>query len=491
MNEQSNSFPQHNVDNVDKDEGKTEQNPLKIPNNDLNTYNFEQSYQHRNVDKVDNSVNNQHFVDNHTKYGSPRLSTKAKVMIIISTVMFCCFLVGYGIYFYQNFDRSYLSSLLSYGENFEYGEEIYPSYSPQDETQGETAKQEVLPNEPEECKFTDSDFKLELKENNVEVNEQSNVRMAFDKLSVSTVAIAGDETDSENLEDYSDQGSGIILSENGYILTNYHVISSEKNMYYTVVLSDSTRVRADLVGYDSRTDIAVLKIRNAEDFDLVPAEFANSDQISIGETVIAVGNPGGIEFQNSLSDGIVSALNRSFNSDKMVKYIQTNAAINPGGSGGPLANLSGQVIGINTLKISGTSFEGMCFAIPSKQAQKIVNDIVNFGYVKDRVRLGISGMAVLNTEYANYDISNGIVIGDIADNGPLANTEIMVGDIITELDGQKVTSFADVYNILEGHRAGDKVRILVERYDDRSYKHLESIDVEIELQTDYGSATKK
>ena len=107
MNEQSNSFPQQNVDNVDKDEGKTEQNPLKIPNNDLNTYNFEQSYQHRNVDKVDNSVNNQHFVDNHTKYGSPRLSTKAKVMIIISTVMFCCFLVGYGIYFYQNFDRSY------------------------------------------------------------------------------------------------------------------------------------------------------------------------------------------------------------------------------------------------------------------------------------------------------------------------------------------------------------------------------------------------
>ena len=170
------------------------------------------------------------------------------------------------------------------------------------------------------------------------------------------------------------QGTGIVLSEDGYIATNSHVIGDSRSLYYVeVVTNEGTTYEAKVIGYDSRTDLAVLKI-NAK--GLTPAQFCDSEYVEVGQDVIAVGNPGGIEFQNSLTRGVVSALNRELSLSSQVTYIQTDAAINPGNSGGPLCNMYGQVIGINTAKISSSSYEGMGFAIPSRTVKEIVDDLI-------------------------------------------------------------------------------------------------------------------
>ena len=189
--------------------------------------------------------------------------------------------------------------------------------------------------------------------------------------------------------------------------------------------------------------------------------FGDSDLIEIGQDVIAIGNAGGT-FKNSLTKGVVSAVNRELAINKNVKYIQSDAAINPGNSGGPLCNLYGQVVGITSAKISSNVYESMSFSIPSKTVQEIASDLMRYGYVKDRVRLGISGMEVSQEDMFYYQIPAGIIVEGIADDSPLKGVA-QENDIITAVDGIEITSFQDIYDILSDHKPGDKIKISIYR----------------------------
>ncbi|MGN1131192.1 MAG: S1C family serine protease, partial [Ruminococcus sp.] len=194
------------------------------------------------------------------------------------------------------------------------------------------------------------------------------------------------------------------------------------------------------------------------------ATFGDSDQIEITEDVIAIGNPRGLDYQNSVTKGIVSAVDRVASSNNSSKFIQIDAAINPGNSGGPLCNMYGQVIGITTSKIALDDYEGMGFAIPSKTVKKIVDDIIRYSYVQNRVKIGITGTAVISQE---YDIK-GIEIVSIEKDSPLNDTKAKEGDIIIGLGGTEVTTFTEVYNVLEEYRSGDKIQVKLFRPSDES-----------------------
>ena len=184
-----------------------------------------------------------------------------------------------------------------------------------------------------------------------------------------------------------------------------------------------------------------------------PSEF------EVGQDIIVVGNPGGLDYQNTTTKGVISALDRKLSTSSLTKYIQTDAAINPGNSGGPLVNYYGQVVGITTSKIVSETYEGMGFAIPSQTVKSIVDTLVKNGYVEGRVKIGISGIAVTSDQASNYNIPQGIYVQSIVSGGPCDGTSLEEGDIITEVDGETITSFADVYAILETHKPGDKIKV--------------------------------
>lgn len=306
-----------------------------------------------------------------------------------------------------------------------------------------------------------------------------NTQSAFNKISPSTVGVVCYSDESRTSA--AGQGTGIIVSSDGYIATNSHVIGDSLSAYeVTVILNDGNIYEAKVVGFDSRTDLAIIKITAQ---GLEAAEFADSDLISIGEDVIAVGNPGGIEFQNTLTRGIVSAKDRTLGLSTQVKYIQTDAAINPGNSGGPLCNIYGQVIGINSAKIASEDYEGMGFAIPSRTVKEVVDDLISQGYVSGRVKIGIVGSAVTQAQAQYNNIPLGIYISQITENGPCDNRTIQVGDIIVALDGHSITSFNEIYTLLTDYSQGDKATLKLYRPSDNQY-----YETEIILQADTGSA---
>ncbi len=301
---------------------------------------------------------------------------------------------------------------------------------------------------------------------------------AYKKVAPSTIGVVCYEAGFSG-GDPTSQGTGIVLTADGYVATNSHVIGDSRTLYdVRVVVSDGTVYEAKVIGFDSRTDLAVLKI-NAK--NLTPAEFCDSKYVEVGQDVIAVGNPGGIEFQNSLTRGVVSALDRELALSSQVSYIQTDAAINPGNSGGPLCNMQGQVIGINTAKISASSYEGMGFAIPSTKVKEIINDLIAQGYVSDRVRLGISGQEASSSMQQYYGIPKGILIGEISKDGPCDNVGIQTNDVLTKIDGEEVTSFSQIYGILGEHTPGDKVTLTLYRLETNK-----TYDVTITLMADEG-----
>ena len=304
-------------------------------------------------------------------------------------------------------------------------------------------------------------------------------QFAFNVISDSTVGIVGYEGKITESSQPASQGTGIILSADGYVVTNSHVIGDSRTLYnFRVVLGDGTAYEAKVIGYDSRTDLAVLKI-NAS--NLTPAVFGDSELVEIGQDVIAVGNPGGLDFQNSLTKGIISAKDRELSLSASVSYFQTDAAINPGNSGGPLCNMYGQVIGINTAKISADAYEGMGFSIPSRTVKEIVDDLIENGYVNDRVRIGISGQPVTDAMMQYYGLPSGILVGEISEDGPCAGTELKVDDVITAIDGEAVENFSQVYTILSEHKAGDRITLSVYRSSNKS-----EFSVKITLMADKG-----
>lgn len=292
-------------------------------------------------------------------------------------------------------------------------------------------------------------------------DEKYTTQSAYDSVSPSVVTVMCYEDEiSDNEKDIKAQGTGTIISTDGYIVTNAHVIENSKHYVINIVLNSGDTHQAKVIGYDTWTDLAVLKI---DAKDLKAVTFGDSDLIEIGDEVIAIGSPGGVKFKNSLTKGIVSAVDRELSINRYVRYIQSDAAISPGNSGGPLCNIYGQVIGITTAKTIATNYENMSFSIPSQTVEEIVGDLMRYGYVKGRARVGFTGTEITEQEAMYYGYPRGVVVSEIDENGSLAGTNIKEGDIITEIDGETVTSFQDIYNVLANHEPGDKVTIKAQR----------------------------
>lgn len=264
------------------------------------------------------------------------------------------------------------------------------------------------------------------------------------------------------------EGSGIIISKDGYVMTNYHVVedadprnSSHKNVTLEVFLPDKRQTEAKFVGGDSLNDLAVIKI----DLNNLPvAEMGDSSQLEVGELAVAIGNPLGMEFMGSVTSGVISALNRTVNTgDKTLTLIQTDAAINPGNSGGALVDSQGRVVGINSIKISASGVEGLGFAIPINTAKPIISQLIMFGYVKGRPLIGIAGQEITEALAQYYDLPVGIYVTYITPNTGAANAGIQKGDIVISLAGKKVATMKDLDSIKKVHKAGDTVNAVIVR----------------------------
>ncbi len=281
----------------------------------------------------------------------------------------------------------------------------------------------------------------------------------YDLVTPSVVGVVAYQ--SESLFGGYSEGSGIIMSEDGYIITNEHVV--EGGAMLEVVLHDGSSYPAVLVGADVATDLAVLKIDAS---GLVAAEFGDSDDIRIGETVVTMGNPGGLEFAASMAEGIVSGLDRKLSlgdAGYTQELIQTTAAVNPGNSGGALVNAYGQVVGVNRGKIADVDFEGMGFAIPITDAMDVVNDIIENGQVTDRPMLGITAEAITPTYAAQTGTPIGLYIHEFTATSSLPAAGVQVGDIITHIDDYPVYSVDDISQALADNEPGDEVKLTVFR----------------------------
>ena len=254
-------------------------------------------------------------------------------------------------------------------------------------------------------------------------------------------------------------GSGIIYSKDGYIITNYHVIEDATSVMIT--LSDGTEYDARIIGSDSSSDLAVLKVEAEK---LPAADFGDSSALQIGELVVAIGNPLG--YENTVTDGIVSGLNRQLTDYiDSATLIQTNATINSGNSGGALVNSRGEVVGINSAKLVASNAEGMGFALSINEVKPIVEEIISKGHVS-RPYLGVS----INSQYQvdadtaeRYEIPMGIQIAEVAINGPADRAGLQAGDIIYKVNDTLIQSFDDLSEIIDDSKVGDKLRILAER----------------------------
>jgi len=268
------------------------------------------------------------------------------------------------------------------------------------------------------------------------------------------------------------EGSDVIISSDGYIMTNYHVVeyadpknNSSRNTTLEVFLPDDRQTKATFIGGDSKTDLAVIKI-DLE--DLPVAELGDSSQLQVGELAVAIGNPLGMEFAGSVTAGVISALDRKVTTDdKILNLIQTDAAINPGNSGGALVNSRGQVIGINTIKISVTGVEGLGFAIPINDAKPIIDQLIMFGYVKGRPFIGITGREITEIIAKQYGVPVGIFVMDVTVGSGADKAGIRSGDIIVSLADREGKTMKDLDEIKKDYKAGDKVNVIVVREGER------------------------
>lgn len=276
-------------------------------------------------------------------------------------------------------------------------------------------------------------------------------------------------------------GSGSIIDKRGYILTNVHVIQDASKIY--VSLSDGSQYEAEVVGQDLDSDLAVLKFNPPQGMELKTISFGDSTGLKVGQKVIAIGNPFGME--RTMTTGIVSAIGRPIqNSNKRIirNMIQTDTAINPGNSGGPLLNTSGQMIGINTMIMSNSgSSSGVGFAVPSETAVRVVADLIKYG----KVQRGVIDATIIQlnsriAQYAKLDISSGILVSQVKEGGNAEKAGLrggteaayygsrssiiyLGGDVITKIDNITITSLADYYSALESKKPGDVVTVVVRR----------------------------
>ena len=255
-------------------------------------------------------------------------------------------------------------------------------------------------------------------------------------------------------------GSGVIFRADGYIVTNYHVIAGAQEI--VVSLPDERSFTGQVIGADELTDLAVVKI---DATDLKVAEFGNSDDIMVGEPAIAIGNPMGLEFQGSVTSGVISALNRTLDiNERQLKLIQTDAAINPGNSGGALVNADGKVIGINSAKVAANGVEGMGFAIPINSVRAIVDELMSNGKVlRPYIGVGVFDKETAARQGYRLNAEKGVYVEEITLNGPADKAGIRRGDLILEIDGKEINKVGELRAVILEHKAGDTIRVKIER----------------------------
>ena len=262
------------------------------------------------------------------------------------------------------------------------------------------------------------------------------------------------------------EGSGIVYSKDGYIVTNYHVIQeaidSESAKVEVALEGSEEWIEAKIVGHDEVTDLAVIKV---EKNDLKPAEFGKSADLKVGDIAVAIGNPLGREFAGTVTSGIVSALNRTVTTDgRTYELIQTDAAINSGNSGGALANSKGEVIGINTVKIVATGVEGIGFAIPSDEAVPIIEELIKNKKIS-RPSIGIGGINVTEQMAKAYNLKVGVYVSEVMKDSPAEAAGFKAGDIIIKAEGKEITTMDELNNIKYKYKVGDEFKVTVLRDD--------------------------
>lgn len=305
------------------------------------------------------------------------------------------------------------------------------------------------------------------------VDETSDITVTAAKASESVVGITVTATTSNPFfgeQTSGGTGSAVVLRENGYIMTNYHVISSaldnsgklSAKAKIEVTLKDNKKYEAKVIGYDEKTDLAVVKI---DVKGLTPITFADSSKLVVGQTAIAIGNPGGEEFAGSVTKGIISGLNRTLDGEYYnIKVIQTDAAINPGNSGGALVNVNGELIGVCSSKIASVDFEGIGFAIPSNETKEIVESLITDKYVKGRPWLGITINSQYDAQMAKqYNYPEGVLVASVSPFSGASATEIQVNDIITKFNGVRVTSYNELETEKSKLKPGDTIDVEIFR----------------------------
>ena len=256
-------------------------------------------------------------------------------------------------------------------------------------------------------------------------------------------------------------GSGIIITSGGYVVTNEHVISGATEI--SVILNSGEELAATLVGSDEKTDIAILKVET--DKELTAATLGDSSEVEVGELAVAIGNPLGQEFAGSVTAGVISAVNRTMTIDnRTYNLLQTDAAINSGNSGGALINKYGEVVGINSVKLSQTGVEGLGFAIAISEVKPIINDLMSTGYVKGRPLVGIT---VAETRY-------GLFVSGVTEGTGAEKAGLLEGDMIVKVDGETVKTSSELNEIRDKKKPGDKLKFSI-------FRDGESIELNIEL----------
>ncbi len=259
-------------------------------------------------------------------------------------------------------------------------------------------------------------------------------------------------------------GTGIIMSSDGYVITNHHVITGA--LVISVLTNDNQEYEAALVGSDEMSDLAVLKI---DARGLKAAEFGDSSKLRVGDSVVAIGDPLGVQLRGTMTNGIISAINRDLTvGDRTMTLIQTNAALNNGNSGGPLINCYGQVIGINTVKMSSyytatASVEGLGFAIPISVAKPIIDELIENGYVAGRPAIGISGDSLPSYYRTYYRLPDGVYVTSVNEGSDAKAKGIREGDIVTAINGERISSIDELNTVKNQYAAGDEVTLTVYR----------------------------
>lgn len=294
------------------------------------------------------------------------------------------------------------------------------------------------------------------------------------------------------------EGSGVLwgvdhTGQYTYVVTCAHVIDSKTPLSYGILMLDGTHYEAEMVASDAKTDIGVLKIKAT---GLPVAELGDSSVLKIGEPVYAIGNPGGSEYFGSITNGIVSAIDRSINATYTMTCIQHNAAINPGNSGGALVNTAGQIVGINSSKISSTDYEGMGFAVPMSIVKPVVEALIQYKYVPNRPKLGIEYATVSSYQLYSIVVSikglpqGSLVIAGISTDSSLANTDAQVGDLIIAVNDKPMDDSNVLLDLIDTGAVGDTLKLTLCRIEERTYKTT-TFDVTITLVEDKGSSVQQ